>query len=134
MLRSFALHTNKRQVFGFLIFKYELYSWSEKQNRCLERGKANLKSYAYSKWNMKLNSSQWRYFWQSGCQSLLVQTPHCGNMVTTTLQKSGAPGKDDVYHVNPITKIKVRFFHGSQYMSDLIPIKLCGNEFKMNMS
>lgn len=105
-----------------------------REARRLEGETSNPKSYAYSKWNIKLNSSQWRYSWPSGCQSLPVQTPHCGNAVATTLQKAGVPGKDDAYHVNPITKIKVCSFHGSQYMSNLIPIKSCGNEFKMNMS
>lgn len=101
-----------------------------RKTRCLEGETPNPKSYAYFKWNFELNFSHWRY----SCQSLPLQTPHCGKIITTTLQKAGIPGKDDAYHVNPITKIKVCFFHGSQYMSNLIPIKLSGNEFKMNMS
>lgn len=105
-----------------------------RKTRCLEGETPCPKSYAYSKWNIKLNSSQWRYSWLSSCQSLPVQTPHCGNVVATTLQKAGVSGKDDAYHVNPITKIKVCSFYESQYMSNLIPIKSSGNEFKMNMS
>lgn len=101
-----------------------------RKTRSLEGETPNPKSYAYSKWNIKLNSSQWRYSWLSGCQSLPVQTPHCGKIITTTLQKAGVPGKDDAYHVSPITKIKVCFFRGSQYMSNLIPIKSSGNEFR----
>lgn len=32
---------------------------------------------------------------------ILVQTAHCGNIVTATWQKAGVPGKDDAYHVKP---------------------------------
>ncbi|XP_012885318.1 PREDICTED: zinc finger protein ZIC 1, partial [Dipodomys ordii] len=49
---------------------------------------------------------------------------------TATLQKAGVPAPG----VNPITEIKASVFNGSQYMSNLIPIKSSGNEFKMNMS